>query len=193
MLVKVAVFSRFIYILTDFTFLECYLMRAYKICVLGIITKQLVRLSPYHIGNTSFHLNKVEQYWAWIVLKWETTWELQLLLTKTKTKLSSVARAWKPSRWPANYFISRLWESLDCVPDSLLVTVEKRSHQITGHLNWAQPRGAMKMAKSWKRSLAAIWCGSGLEGHWFKTWCSCDLYTCETYWLNVEMWHELNK
>ena len=93
MLVKVAVFSRFIYILTDFTFLECYLMRAYKICVLGIITKQLVRLSPYHIGNTSFHLNKVKQYWAWIVLKWETTWELQLLLAKTKTKLSYVVGA----------------------------------------------------------------------------------------------------
>ena len=32
-------------------------------------------------GNTSSHLNnEVKKHWAWMVLGWETTWELQMLL-----------------------------------------------------------------------------------------------------------------
>ena len=38
-----------------------------------------------HVGNTSSHLNtEVNQHWAWLVLGWETAWEFQVLLTKTK-------------------------------------------------------------------------------------------------------------
>ena len=32
-------------------------------------------------GNTSSHLNnEVKKHWAWMVLGWETTWELLVLL-----------------------------------------------------------------------------------------------------------------
>ena len=44
----------------------------------------------------------------------------------------------------------RLWESLDCVPDSLLATAAK----CAGFLNKAQPCGAKKMAKSSKKGTA---------------------------------------
>src|SRR5512137_927544 len=37
---------------------------------------------PYHTESAGSHLNtKVKQCWAWLVLGWETTWELQVPLT----------------------------------------------------------------------------------------------------------------
>ena len=43
---------------------------------------------PCHVGNTSSHFNtEVKQHRAWIVLGWETSRELQVLLTKTKAWL----------------------------------------------------------------------------------------------------------
>ena len=37
----------------------------------------VVRQRPCHVGNTSSHSNtEVRQNWAWIVLGWETAWEL---------------------------------------------------------------------------------------------------------------------
>ena len=36
---------------------------------------------PCHVGNTCSHLNnQVKQHWTWIVLGWETGWELPVLL-----------------------------------------------------------------------------------------------------------------
>ena len=46
---------------------------------------QLVDRGQCTEGNTSSHLStEVKQYWAWIVLGWETASELLVLLTKTK-------------------------------------------------------------------------------------------------------------
>ena len=73
----------------------------------------LVRINNLKVMSRWKQLNtEVQKHWAWIVLGWE----LQVLL--------------------------RLWESLDCVHDCLLVTAQRG----TGHLNVARPRGAMKMA-----------------------------------------------
>ena len=50
------------------------------------------------------------------------------LFKKIYQKPGSIAGACKPSRWAANSFkAQRLWESLDCVPDSLQVTAAERS------------------------------------------------------------------
>ena len=46
---------------------------------------------PDHVGNTTYtssHSNpELKQNGACIVVAWETTWELQVLLTKTKARL----------------------------------------------------------------------------------------------------------
>ena len=82
---------------------------------------------PCHVGDTSSHsCTEVKQHWAWIVLGRETTWELQVLLTKTKAGLC--CGSMQAKQMGGKLFQG--WESLDCVLDSLLVTAAKRSHQV---------------------------------------------------------------
>ena len=82
------------------------------------------------VGDSGTNKRANKQRRAWIVLGWETTLELHVLLTKTK-KLGSVAGACKPSRCAANSFKAyRLWESLDFVLDSLLATAAKWSPKV---------------------------------------------------------------
>ena len=52
--------------------------------------KKLLVSGPCHVGNTSSHSNtEIMQHWARIVLGWETTWEIQVLPTKTTAGLRS--------------------------------------------------------------------------------------------------------
>ena len=68
-----------------------------------------------------------------------------------EAKPGSIAGACKHSTWASNSFkADRLCESLDCVPDSLLVTDAKQSPRLL-----ARPCGAMKMAKPCKEGMAA--------------------------------------
>ena len=44
---------------------------------------------PYHVEHTSSRpITEVKQHWAWIVLGWETAWELQVLLASFYVNLS---------------------------------------------------------------------------------------------------------
>ena len=56
----------------------------------------------------------------------------------------------------------------------------KAAPQSSGHLNWAQLCGAMKMAKSCKEGTAANRRRSGSEGHKFETQCQQGLFTEES-------------
>ena len=67
---------------------------------------------------------EVEQHWAWILLGRETTWELQELLAKSKAGICCVSQA------DGLQTLTRLWESLDSVKDSLLASAAKRSPRV---------------------------------------------------------------
>ena len=124
---------------------------------------------PWYVGNTRSHLNtEVKQHWAWIVLEWETAWELQVLLTKNKARLQCYS-----------FKAYMLWENLDYVPDSLLAT-DAKYWRSTGLLNVAQPCGALKMAKSYIEATAANQRRSGFEGYRFKTWCQQGLFAVQS-------------
>ena len=66
--------------------------------------------------------------------RWNREFRLKQFIKKILTKKFKpgfVAGACKPFRWVANSFkVYTLWESLDCIPDSLLVTTEKWSPRL---------------------------------------------------------------
>ena len=79
--------------------------------------------------QTSSHLNtENKQYLALIVVGSETAWELQVLLTKSKVGLC--CHVGQADEWQNSCMAYRLWESLDCVPDSLLATAAKWSPRV---------------------------------------------------------------
>ena len=95
----------------------------------------------------------------------------------TNPKPGSVAGACKPSRWVANSFkVYRLWESLDCVRDSLLVTAAKQSPQNTEHLYGAcmEPNPVRKVQLQIKEDLGWKVTGSKLcASKDFAQWNPC--------------------
>ena len=64
-----------------------------------------------HVGNNSSHLStEVNQHWAWIVLGWETAWEFQVLLTKTKQSQALLREHVSQSMGGNTFKTCWLWE-----------------------------------------------------------------------------------
>ena len=108
---------------------------------------------PCQVGNTSSYSNtEVKQHWAWIVLGWETAWELQVLLTKKQSRVplpEHVSQADCSQTLSSRTGSGKVWTCSRQLDGDCCKVVP----QSTGHLNVAQCRKAWLQIKEdlgWK-------------------------------------------